>query len=65
MTNMSGGDLGAPDGAAHCCVAKTPASKDEESLPNGQKYRRTKLSGVDTLLSYKQGIEGNDEPFSV
>ena len=35
------------------------------SPPNGQKHRRINFSGVDTLLSYKQGFEGNDEPFSV
>ncbi len=65
MTNAPGGILGAPDGAAHCCVAKTPASKDDTSPPNGQKDRRIRFSGVDTLLNYKQGIEGNDEPISV
>ncbi len=65
MTNASGGDIGAPDGAAHCCVAKTPASKDDTSPLNGQNDRRVRFSGVDTLLNYKQGNEGNDEPISV
>ena len=65
MTNKSGGDIGAPDGAAHCCVAKTPASKDDISPPNGQNNRRIRFSGEDTLLNYRQDIEGTDEPISV
>ena len=65
MTNTSGGDIGAPDGAAHCCVAKSPASKDEISPPNGQNDRRIRFSGVDALLNYKQEDEGTDEPISV
>ena len=49
---------------SHCCVAKTPASKDDTSPPNGQKDRRIRFSGVDTLLNYKQESEGTDEPIS-
>ncbi len=49
----------------HCCVAKSPASKDEISPPNGQNNRIIRFSGEDVLLNYRQDIEGTDEPISI